>query len=143
MPDTSTRSTPAPGGTSQTDSKGRVVSILASSIATTPTPLRGLEHLPTPIHNAEARATITNPLTTRVTEMESETEAVAIATTGCVDTLISGLRQLQRPSIWSLRHDACCICNGQTHGALYVQQMAIYECKRLGDGKLCNERDAL
>jgi hypothetical protein len=31
-----------------------------------------------------------------------------------------------------------CICKGQTPGALHVEQTAIYECKRLGDRKLCN-----
>jgi len=68
MPGTSSRSTPAPGGTSQTDSTRCVLSSLASGIASTPTPLRGLENLPTPIPNPEARATITNPLRTRATE---------------------------------------------------------------------------
>jgi len=62
---------------------------------------------------------------------------VAIATAGCVYTSINGLRQLQHPSIWSLRHDVSCVCNGETPGALHVEQTAIYECKRLGDGKLC------
>jgi len=76
-------------------------------------------------------------------QKESETEAVAVAIAGDVYTSISGLRQSQHPSIWSLRHDAPCICNGQTHGALYVEQTAVYECKRLGDRKLCNERNVL
>jgi len=69
---------------------------------------------------------------------ESETEAVAIAHAGRVYTSISDLRLSQHPSIWSLRHDVSCICNGQTPGALHVEQTAVYECKRLGDGKLCN-----
>jgi hypothetical protein len=55
---TSRRSTPAHGGTSTC----RVVSSPTFSIAITPTPLSGLENLPTPIHNPEARAIITNPL---------------------------------------------------------------------------------
>jgi len=46
MPGTSSRSTPAPGGTSQTDSTHRFVSTLASGIASTTTPLSGLENLP-------------------------------------------------------------------------------------------------
>jgi len=70
--------------------------------------------------------------------IRTETEAVAIATAGGVYTLINGLRQSQHPSIWSLSHDASCICNRQTPGAVHVEQTAIYECKRLGDGKSCN-----
>ena len=70
--------------------------------------------------------------------MESETEAVAIPKAGGVYTSICGLRQSQHPSIQSLRHDASCICNGQTPGALHVEQTAVEECRRLGDGKLYN-----
>jgi len=66
-PGSGSRSTPAPGGTSQADSKLRVVSSLASSIASTPTPLSGRENLPTPISDPAARAVITNPLQTRAT----------------------------------------------------------------------------
>jgi hypothetical protein len=68
MPVTSSRSTPAPGGTLQTDLTRRVVSSPASGIASTLTPLSGLEMLPTPIPNPEARAIITNPLRKRATE---------------------------------------------------------------------------
>jgi len=64
MPGPSSRCTPAPGATSLTDSTHHVVSSLASGIASAPTPLHGLENLPTPISNPEARATITNPLRT-------------------------------------------------------------------------------
>jgi len=67
-PGTRSRNTPAPSGTSQTDSTRRVVSSPASGISNTPTPLSGLENLPTPIPNPEARAIITNPLQTRATE---------------------------------------------------------------------------
>jgi len=63
---------------------------------------------------------------------------VAIATAGGVYTLINGLRKLQHPSIWSLRHDASGVCNGQTPGALHVEQMAVDECKQLRVRKLCN-----
>jgi hypothetical protein len=63
-PGTSRRSTPAPGGTSTR----HVLSSPTSSIVITPTTLRGLENLPTPIYNPEARAIITNPLGTRATE---------------------------------------------------------------------------
>jgi len=63
-PVTSSRSTPAPGGTSTRC----VVSRPAFGIGITPTPLSGLENLPTPIPNPEARAIITNPLRTWATE---------------------------------------------------------------------------
>jgi hypothetical protein len=68
VPGIISRSTPACGGTSQSDSTCCVVSSLASGIASTSTPLSGLENLPTPIPHPEARATITNPLRTRATE---------------------------------------------------------------------------
>jgi len=64
---TSSHSTPAPRGTSETDSTHHVVSSPRSGMASTPTPLSGLENLPTPIPNPEARVTITNPLQTRAT----------------------------------------------------------------------------
>jgi len=63
-PVTSSRSTPAPGGTSMR----RVVSSPTFGIAITPTPLSGLENLPAPIPGPEAHAIITNPLRTRATE---------------------------------------------------------------------------
>jgi len=69
---------------------------------------------------------------------ESEAGAVDIATAGGVYTSINGLRQSQHPSILSLRHDGSCVCNGQTAGALYLEQTAVYECKRHGDSKLYN-----
>jgi len=66
---TSSGNAPAPSGTIQTDSTRRVVSSSASGIASsTPTSLSGLENLPAPIPNPEARAIITNPLRTRATE---------------------------------------------------------------------------
>ena len=61
-----------------------------------------------------------------------------IATTGGVYTSINGLPQSQHPSIWALRYDTSSDCNGQTPGSLHVDQTAVYECKRLGDRKLCN-----
>ena len=67
-PGTSSRNTPAPSGTTQTDSTRRVVSSPASGIASTPTRRSGLENLPTVIRNPEARAIITNLLQTRATE---------------------------------------------------------------------------
>jgi hypothetical protein len=57
-PGTRSHSTPAPGGTSTR----RVVSSPTCGIVITPTPLRGLENLPTPIPNPKAHAIITNPL---------------------------------------------------------------------------------
>jgi len=67
-PSTSSRNTPAPSGTSPTESTRRVESSPASGIASTPTPLRGLEILRTPNPAPEARAIITNPLQTRAAE---------------------------------------------------------------------------
>jgi len=66
---TSSRSTPAPGGMSQVEFTCHVVSRITSGIASTPTPLSGLEYLPTPNHNPKAHATIPNPLQTPATEM--------------------------------------------------------------------------
>jgi len=65
-----------------------------------------------------------------------ESDAVVIVTAGGAYTSISGLWQSQYPSIWSLRHGVSCICYWHTPGALYVEQMAVYECKQLGDSKL-------
>jgi hypothetical protein len=136
-PGTSSCNTPAPSGTSQIDSTRHVVSSPTSGIASTPTPLSSLENLSTPISNPEAHAIITNLVRTRATE-RNPTQAVPIATAGGVYTMIHDLRLLQNPSIWSLRPNESCICNGQTAVALHVEQTAIYDCKRLGDGKLCN-----
>ena len=61
---TSSHSTPTPWETSAVC----VVFSLASGIAITHTPLSGLDTLPTPISNPEARAIITNPLQTQATE---------------------------------------------------------------------------
>jgi len=61
-PRTSSRNTPVPSGTSQTDSTCHVVCSPASGIASTPTPLSGLEKLPTPIPQPDACTIITNPL---------------------------------------------------------------------------------
>jgi len=63
-PGTSSLSTPAPRGTSTR----HVVSSHTTGIAITPTPLSGLENLPTPIPNPEAHAIITNPLQTQATK---------------------------------------------------------------------------
>ena len=116
----------------------RVVSSPASVTASTPTPLTGLENLPTPIPNPEARAIITNPLGTRATEKNQRQRQWQLQLQGGVYTSINGLRQSQHPSIWSRRHDASCVRNGQTPAALHVEQTASYECKRLADRKLCN-----
>jgi len=61
-PGKSSHNTPAPSGTIQTDSMRRVVSSPASVIASTPTPLSGLENIPTAIPNPEARVIISKPL---------------------------------------------------------------------------------
>ena len=63
---------------------------------------------------------------------------MAIATIGSVYTSISGLRQSWHWLIWSLRHDKSWICDGKTPVDQHLEQTAIYECKRLGDGELCN-----
>jgi len=60
-PGRSSRNTPTPTAITQTDSTHHVVSSPASVIARTPTPLSGLENLPTPIPNPKARTIITNP----------------------------------------------------------------------------------
>jgi len=65
---TSSRNTPAPSRSIQTDSTRRVVSSPAYGSASTPTPLSGLENLRTLIPNQEARTIITNPLRKRHTE---------------------------------------------------------------------------
>jgi len=57
-PGSSSRRTPAPGGSSLR----RIVSSPESAIAITPTHLIGLGNLPTPIPNQETHAIITNPL---------------------------------------------------------------------------------
>jgi len=62
MTNTNSHSTCAPGGPSQRDSTCRVVSSFPSGIASTPTPFSYLDNLPTPIPNAEACLTISNPL---------------------------------------------------------------------------------
>jgi len=95
-PGTSIRNTPAPSRTSQTESTRRVVSSPASGIASTPTLLSGLENLPTPYANPEARAIITNPLRTRVTEMNQrqrqwQLQAQAVSTPRSV---VSGSRRI-------------------------------------------------
>jgi len=68
----------------------------------------------------------------------SEIDAVAMVTTGGVHTSTRGLQKSQHPLIWWLGHDVSSIDNRQTSGALHVEQRAVYECKRLGEGKLCN-----
>jgi hypothetical protein len=97
-PRTSSRNTPAPSRITQTDSTRHVVSSPASGIASTPTPLRGLENLPTPIPNSEARAIITNPLPTRATDRNQrqrqwQLQQQAVSTPRSV---VSGSRNIHR-----------------------------------------------
>jgi len=98
-PGTSSCNTPAPSGTIQTDSTRRVVSSSASGIASsTPTPLSGLENLPTPIPNPEARSIITNPLQTRATEKNQrqrqwQLQPQAVSTPR---SMVSGSRSIHR-----------------------------------------------
>jgi len=98
MPGTSSRSTPAHGGTLQIDSTRRVVSSPASGIASTPTPLSSLESLPTPIPNPEAHAIITNSLRTRATERNQrqrqwQVQTHAVSTSR---SMVSGSRSIHR-----------------------------------------------
>jgi len=97
-PGTSSRNTPAPSGITQTNSTHRVVSSPASVIASTPTPLSGLENLPTPILNPEARAIITNPLRMRASERNQrqrqwQLQPQAVSTPRSV---VSGSRSIHR-----------------------------------------------
>jgi hypothetical protein len=68
-PGTSSRNRLAPSGTIPTELTCRCASSPASGLCSTPTPLSGLENLPTTIPNPEARVIITNPLRTRATKM--------------------------------------------------------------------------
>jgi hypothetical protein len=68
-PVTSIPRTPAPGVTTM----HRILSCPVFGIAITPTPLRGLKTLPTPIPNPDAQQAITNPVRTRATEMNQRT----------------------------------------------------------------------
>jgi len=96
MPGTISCHTPAPGEPSQTDSTRPVVCSLASGIASTPTPLRSLDNMPTPISNPEAHATITNAMRTRATESNRrkrqwELQPQAVSTP---QSLVSGGRSI-------------------------------------------------
>jgi hypothetical protein len=98
MPGTSSRKTAAPSGTIETDSTRRVVSSSVSGIASTPTPLSGLENLPTPIPNPEACAIITNPLRTRATKKNQrqrqwQLQPQAVSTPR---SMVSGSRSIHR-----------------------------------------------
>jgi hypothetical protein len=66
---TATLGTPSPGGSSQIDSMGCVVSSNASGIASTPIPLSGLGNLPIPILNRELRMIINHLLSTPAREI--------------------------------------------------------------------------
>jgi len=129
---------PAPGGTSQTDSMRCVVSSPASSMAISPTPLGGIAHQHTTHPYPRSPCVHYESTANTIYSNESETEAVAIATVSGAWTSISGLQQVEHHSIWSLSHDASCICDGQTPRAPHVELMAIYECIRLGVIKSCN-----
>jgi hypothetical protein len=91
-------STQAPRIPSQTDSKRRLISSLVSGIASTPTPLRGLETLPTPIPNPEARATIANPLRTQATESYQRQRQwqLQLQEVSTPQSVVSGSRSIHR-----------------------------------------------
>jgi len=106
MPGRSSRTTPAPRGISQTDSPHPILSSLALSIASTPTPLSGLANLPTHIHNPEACATITNPLRTRATERNHrqrhwQCQLQAVSTPPSV---VASSRSIYRFGHWDMTH---------------------------------------
>jgi len=90
--------TPVPIGTSQTDSTRRVVSSSASGIASTPTPLSGLENLTTPIPNPDACTIITNPLRTRATAMNQRQRQWQLQTqeVSTPRSVVSGSRSIHR-----------------------------------------------
>jgi len=93
-PGTSSRSIPAPGGSSTR----RIVCSFVSGIVITPTPPQGLENLPTPIPNPEARAIITNSLRMRATE-ENQTQRQWQLQPQAVSTprsMVSGSRSIDR-----------------------------------------------
>jgi len=136
-PDTSSSSTSVPRVTLETDSMHCIVSSPASGIPCTPTALSGIENLPTAIPNPEARTTITNPLQMRgtaryQTQRQWQLQLQVVSTPRLV---VSGSRSIHRFGNWVWR--GLCF-NVQTPEALHVEQMAVYECKGLGDGKLCN-----
>ena len=137
-PGTSSCNTAAPSRTVQTDSTRHVVSSPASGIASNPTPLRGLENLPTPIPNPEARAIITNPPRTQATETNQrqgqwQLQPQAVSTPR---SMVSSSRSSHRFGHSDMTR--LVFATGRLLGALHVEQMAVYECKRLRDGKLCN-----
>jgi len=51
---------------------------------------------------------------------------------------MNGIRQLQHPSMRSLRQIASWFCNRQIPDVLHVEQTAMYVCMQLRDGKLCD-----
>jgi len=94
MPGTYSCSTPAHGGTSLR----HIVSSPTSGIAITSTPLSGLQNLPTPIPNPEARVVITNPLRMRATEKNQrqrqwQLQPQAVSTPR---SMVSGSRSIHR-----------------------------------------------
>jgi len=104
---TCSHNTPAPRGTSETVWKRDIVSSPASSIASTPTPLRGLENLPSAIANPEARTIITNPLRTRATDRD------------------------QRQRHGQLQPQAVCTPESVVYGSLSIQQRGHSDMTRL------------
>jgi hypothetical protein len=107
MPGTCSRSTPAPGGTSHSASTHRVASSLASGIASTTSPPRGLENLPIPIPHPEARTTITNPLRTRATARS------------------------QRQRLWQLQPEAVSTPQSVVSGSLSIDRFGRSDMMRL------------
>jgi hypothetical protein len=124
-PGSSSHNTPAPGGTLQTDSNCCVAFSPASNIASSPTPLSGLENLPNPIPNPDARAIITNPLQLRSPERIQrhrhwQLQLQAVATPR---SMVSGSCSIHR----FVHSDMTCLvfANGYIPGALHVEQTAV------------------
>jgi len=101
---TSSHSTPAPGGTSQTHSTCRVVSSPTSSIAHTPTPLCGVENLPDPIPKPETRAIITNPPQTWASERYQRQRQWQLPMQAVFTprSMVSGSRSIDRFGHWDM-----------------------------------------
>jgi hypothetical protein len=98
MPVSNSRSPPEPGGTLQTESTGGVVSSPAFGIASTPTPLSGLEILPTTRGNPETHAIITNPLRTQATQRNQRQRQwqLQLQTVSTPRSMVSGSRSIHR-----------------------------------------------
>jgi len=106
MPDTSSCSTPALGWTLQTVSTCRVLSSPPSGIASSPTPFSGLEHLPTPIPNPEARPFSTHPLQTQASEknLRQKQWQLQMQAVSTPPSMVSGCCSIHQFCHWDMTH---------------------------------------